>query len=202
MYNKLYTGPMFSGKTRRLVNDLERFVIAKQHIAWFEPKRDTRGGSHGGYISTRMAELKNSSYVHSLFITDPSEIIKTVERFKRTLDIKCIFIDEFFMIPFERQFFFDYQNSSLKDIPMVFAGLTVGWDSNVIKTALNVIPFMDEIKKSDAICMNCGKPANYSYFVGNWDTSDPIDNGTNYKCLCADCYMKEIKEPITASFKG
>ena len=42
MYNKLFTGPMFAGKTRRLVHELEKFVLAKKHVAWFEQKRDTR----------------------------------------------------------------------------------------------------------------------------------------------------------------
>ena len=201
MYNKLFTGPMFSGKTRRLVVELEKYVIAKRHVAWFEPKRDTRGGSHGGFIAQRMEELKNSDYVHSYAFTNPQEIIDTVIKLRKHTKIQCIFIDEFFMVPFERQFFYDYQNSELKDIPMVFAGLTVGADSNLMKTAIPVIPYMDEIKKFSAICMNCGESANYSYFVGDWDSSDPIDNGKNYKCLCASCYVKATGKPLQHNWK-
>lgn len=202
MYNKLFTGPMFSGKTRRLVIELERYILAKRHVVWFEPQRDTRGGSHGDFIAQRMEELKNSEYVHSFEFTKPEEIIEHVSKLIRHTKIECIFIDEFFMVPFERQFFYDYQASELKDIPMVFAGLTVGADSNLIKTAIPVIPYMDEIKKFSAICMNCGKTANYTYFDGDWDSSDPIDNGHNYKVLCADCYMKLTKKPLTHTWKG
>ena len=206
MYNKLFTGPMFAGKTRRLVHELEKFVLAKKHVAWFEPKRDTRGGSHSNFITQRMEELKNSECVNSYNFSDPNEIIQTVLNLqKRHVSIACIFIDEYFMVPFTKQFFYDYQNSGLKDIPMVFAGLTVGWDATMLATAAIVIPFMDEINKEDAICMKCGKPANYYYYKGGleaWNAAkDPIDNGQCYEVLCHDCYIKETKKPIESTWK-
>lgn len=202
MYNKLFTGPMFSGKTRRLVIELERYVLAKRHVAWFEPKKDTRGGSHGDFISHRMQELKNIEYVHRFDLSKPEDVISITTELCKDYKIECIFIDEFFMIEFTRQFFYDYQFSTLKDIPMIFAGLITGADSNIMKTAIPVIPYMDEIKKFTAICMNCGKTANYTCFLGDWDKSDPIDNGKNYKVFCADCYMKYTKKPLTHTWKG
>lgn len=201
MYNKLFTGPMFSGKTRRLVTELERYVIAKRHVIWFEPLIDSRGESHGSFITKRMEELKNSEYVHSFKIKKPEDVIIESQKLQEKLRIEGIFIDEFFMIPFERQFFYDYQNSNLKDIPLVFAGLIAGADSNLMPTTLQVLPFMDEIEKFNSICMNCGKDANYSYFVGDWNTADPIDDGTNYKALCSDCYVKLTKQPLNHEHK-
>lgn len=202
MHTKLFTGPMFAGKTRRLVTELEKYVIAKKDVIWFEPKRDTRGRSHGSFISQRMEELKNSSYVHSFTISKPDELIKEASKIKKQHpEIACIFIDEYFMIPFKRQFFYDYYDTELRDIPLVFAGLTVGWGAKLLDTAIEILPFMDEIDKEDAICMQCGKPANYSYYKGGieaWNSLglDPIDTGKNYICLCHDCYIKETKKPI------
>lgn len=192
---------MFAGKTRRLVTELEKYVIAKKHVVWFEPERDTRGGSHGSFISQRMEELKNSSYVHSFSIKKPEELIAKALEIQKHTEIACIFIDEYFMLPFKRQFFYDYWATELRDVELVFAGLTVGWGAKLLDTAIEILPFMDEIDKENAICMQCGKPANYSYYKGGikaWNELklDPIDTGKNYICLCHDCYMEETKKPI------
>lgn len=199
MKTKLITGPMKSGKTRQLVLDLEQYVIAKKDVIWFEPEKDTRGGSHGNFLAARMEELKNSSYVHSFKIKKPEEIFTKASEVFKWHKIFAIFIDEFFMIPFERDFFYKYQSSELKEIPITFAGLISSWSCELFPAAKNIIPFMDEIQKTDAICMECSKPANYSYFIKNWDSKDSIsiDTGDNYKCLCHDCYMKLTKRPFT-----
>lgn len=197
MYCTLITGPMFSGKTTKLVGKLEKYVLAKKHIAWFEPKMDDRGGSHENTTSLRMKELKESPYVHSFQIEKPEEIFSLLK--DNWVDPECIFVDEFFMIPFKRQFFYDYNASKYSKIPLVFAGIMYSWSAELFPTSIEILPFMDAIEKDVAICMKCGKPAQYSYYSG--DTGDfdgkksVIDHG-QYSCLCADCYMKKTKKPL------
>lgn len=198
MQTRIFTGPMFSGKTRKLVIALEKLVLAKKHVLWFEPKCDTRGGSHGNYIASRMEELKNSEYVHTFQIESPDDIFKyTSEMLKRLGSIAEIFIDEYHMLDFKREFFYEYQKKDFNYIPLTFAGLIVGCDAVVLNTAREVIPFMDEIVKENAICMNCGASANYYTYIGSWSMDARIDTGKNYKCLCHDCYMKATGKPIT-----
>ena len=203
MKTKLITGPMKSGKTRQLVLELEQFVIAKKDVIWFEPEKDTRGGSHGNFLTQRIEELKNSPYVHSFRIKSPKDIFEKATPIASRNKIQSIFIDEFFMLPFERQFFYDYEKSFLSEIPIVFAGLVSAWSAELFPSAINVIPFMDEILKTDAICMECGKPANYSYFTKNWESNDAVtvDTGDNYKCLCHKCYMQKTSHPISIDSK-
>lgn len=196
MFVKLFTGPMFSGKTRKLVTDLERYVIAKKHVAWFEPVIDTRGGSHGNYIAQRMIELKESEYVHCFKINTPEEIISVCLEKLSGIRINAIYIDEYHMLDFKRQFFYDYHDSIIREIPLIFSGLINGCDATVLKVAEEVLPFVDEIKKENAICMDCGKSANYYSYIGKWSPDNQIDNGKNYKCLCHDCFMKLTKKPI------
>lgn len=196
MQTKLFTGPMFSGKTRRFVVEVEKYVIAKRHIAWFEPVSDTRGGSHGNYIAQRLEELKLSEYVHFFRIEHPEDIIKLTGKCLTEAKIEAVFIDEYHMLDFERQFFYDYHDSPLKDIPLIFSGLISGADAVVLNAAREVIPFMDKIEKENAICMECGNSANYYAHVGDWGMDKRVDTGKNYKCLCHDCYMKLTKKPI------
>lgn len=190
MHTKIFTGPMFSGKTRKLVMDLEKFVIAKKHVLWFEPTCDTRGGSHGDYIAIRMKELKNSEYVHTQRVDSPEEILTTSEAIIEKYPIVAIYVDEYHMLDFQREFFYNWQCSKVSEIPITFSGLITGYDASVLLVAQNVLPFMDEIVKENAICMDCGKSANYYAYVGNYAKEGVIDNGKNYKCLCHNCYMK------------
>lgn len=199
MHNILLTGPMFAQKSTRLISRLEKYTLANMHVAWFEPKRDTRGGTHNSFTTQKMAELKNSEFVHCFQIEQPKEIFSKIAD-QGFLKLHCIFIDEFFMIPFTRQFFYDYNKSFLKEVPLVFAGLISGWYSKLFPAAIEILPFMDEIDKENAICMHCGKPANYSYFNGDWNNEEIVidDNQGAYSCLCHDCYMKKTKKPIEA----
>ena len=197
MFTRIFTGPMFSGKTRRLVTALERYVYAKKYVLWVDPKQDTRGGSHGNYIAQRMSELKQFEYVIHVIVSDPSEIIPKALEVLKTHKLEAIFIDEYHMLDFKRQFFYDYEASDLKDIPLTFSGLIVGCDAIVLNVAREVLPFMDSIEKENAVCMDCGKPANYYTYIGNWSIDKRVDTGKNYKCLCHDCYMKVTGRPIS-----
>ena len=194
MHNTLLTGPMYSSKSTRLINRIEKYVLAKKHIAWFEPVKDTRGCNHNPYTNKRAEELKKSPYVSTYRIESPEEI------FKLDFVPAAIFIDEYFMLPFTRSFFYDYSNSKFGEVPLIFAGLINGWDCRMFPTAIEILPFMDEIDKELAICMECGKPANYFYYNGeNWNKDATIDDNKGlYLCLCSDCYIKRTKEPLTA----
>lgn len=196
MQTKLFTGPMFSGKTRRFVVELEKYVIAKRHVALFYPAGDTRGGSHGNYVAQRLEELKFSEYVHFFRVDHAEDAIKLTGKCLAQAKIEAVFIDEYHMLDFERQFFYDYHDSPLKDIPLIFSGLISGADAVVLNAAREVIPFMDKIEKENAICMECGNSANYYAYVGDWGMDKRVDTGKNYKCLCHDCYMKLTKKPI------
>lgn len=201
MKTKIFTGPMWSGKTRKLVTTLEKYVIAKKSVVWFEPKCDTRGGSHGSYIGKRMQELKDSSYVYCFAIESSKEIFQIVEDLLKNRpeeNIALICIDEYHMLDFRRQFFYDYCNSNLENIPLIFSGLISGYDSVLLNTAKEVLPFMDEIVKENAICMNCGESANYYNYIGKWKMSARIDTGSNYECLCHKCYISATGKPFIA----
>ena len=187
---------MFSGKTRRFVVELEKYVIAKRHVALFYPAGDTRGGSHGNYVAQRLEELKFSEYVHFFRVDHAEDIIKLTGKCLAQAKIEAVFVDEYHMLDFERQFFYDYHDSPLKDIPLIFSGLISGADAVILNAAREVIPFMDKIEKENAICMECGNSANYYAYVGDWGMDKRVDTGKNYKCLCHDCYMKLTKKPI------
>ncbi|MCF0126652.1 MAG: hypothetical protein HUJ68_13050 [Clostridia bacterium] len=188
----LLTGCMFSGKTRRLVDELEKRVLAKQNVLYVHPKKDTRENkSHQSYVSKHLDELINNNLVKIIEVNSSSEIVLHLVN-SMEANYSAIFIDEYFMINFsEIQTFLNTVNSM--NIPDVyFAGLISDANCKLFAEAENVLPYIDDIIKTNAVCMGCGAPANYSHFIGNHFKKNDInvDNGSSYRCLCWKCYSK------------
>ena len=49
---KMYVGPMFSGKSTKLIQQIERYKFAKKNIVCFKPAMDNRYTTEG-FIVTR-----------------------------------------------------------------------------------------------------------------------------------------------------
>lgn len=187
----LLTGGMFSGKTRRLVDELEKRILAHKSVLYVHPFKDTRENkSHQSFVSKHLDELISDKLVDIIEVNDISEVTKFLS--ETDINYSSIFIDEYFMIKFQN--IEDFLNKANElEIPDIYlAGLISDANCKLFKEAENVLPYADEIVKANAVCMECGAPANYSHFIGNHFKSDDInvDNGSSYRCLCWKCYAK------------
>ena len=187
----LITGGMFSGKTRRLVDELEKRVLAHKSVLYVHPLKDTRENkSHQSFVSKHLDELISDNRVDIIEANDIADVIKFLDTTK--ISYSSIFIDEYFMIKFHDIEAFLNKVHELAIPDVYLAGLIADANCKLFKEAENVLPYADEIIKSNAVCMECGAPANYSHFIGNHFKKDEInvDNGSSYKCLCWKCYAK------------
>ena len=188
----LLTGGMFSGKTRRLVDEMEKRVLAKQNVLYVHPVKDTRENkSHQSFVSKHLDELISDNLVDIIEVNDIVEVTQYLGNTEKKYS--SIFIDEYFMIKFSDRIESFLNRVNELEIPDVYlAGLIADANCKLFKEAENILPYMDEIIKANAVCMECGAPANYSHFIGNHFKKDEInvDNGSSYKCLCWKCYAK------------
>ena len=81
----IYTGPMFGGKTTRMLSQLERAKYQRKSIILFKPKRDDR------YSSDRV-------HTHSCASWPAVEIEKGSDIFSMIDECEVIAVDEAFMI--------------------------------------------------------------------------------------------------------
>lgn len=188
----LLTGGMFSGKTRRLVDEMEKRVLAKQNVLYVHPIKDTRENkSHQSFVSKHLDELISNKLVDIIEVNDIAEVTQYIGNTDK--EYSSIFIDEYFMIKFGDRIETFLNIVNKHEIPDVYlAGLISDANCKLFKEAENVLPYMDDIIKANAVCMECGAPANYSHFIGNHFKNDDInvDNGSSYRCLCWKCYAK------------
>ena len=217
MYCRLLTGPMKAGKTRRLANEIEKYILAKKNVLFVRPIKDTREESdmsHNSFISQYFNKLLQSEYVTTIEIKNIYDIFPgkaLTAKVWHDKDFNAVFIDEFFMIEgWDKEFFFHWNwemERGRKEIPLIIAGISNSWNGDTFKATSIIYPFMDSIEREHAVCECCGKPANYHFFnkgAEGWGASDSmVDNDHNwFTCMCFDCYVSRCGgKPITVDIK-
>lgn len=169
-------GSMFSGKTEELLRRLKRAKIAKQEIEIFKPAMDTR------YSDIEVTSHDKNS-IPSTVVEHSSNILLLAS------NIEVVGIDE--------AQFFDMglvdvcQQLADQGIRVIIAGLDMDFKRNPFGPIPNLCAIADDVEKVHAICVECGKLANYSYrLVSNNDKQVMLGELQEYKPLCRSCYIR------------
>ncbi|MBD8348229.1 MULTISPECIES: thymidine kinase [unclassified Dysgonomonas] len=169
-------GSMFSGKTEELLRRLKRAKIAKQQIEIFKPAIDTR------YSEVEITSHDKNS-IPSTVVEHSSNILLLAS------NIEVVAIDE--------AQFFDMglvdvcQQLADQGIRVIIAGLDMDFKRNPFGPMPNLCAIADDVEKVHAICVECGKLANYSFrLVSTNDKQVMLGELEEYKPLCRQCYTR------------
>lgn len=177
---EIILGPMFSGKTTRLIEIYNKYNRSSKKISVINYSMDTR--YHDKMLSTHnqvMIPCIFSSTIHSLL---DSPVIK---------DADIILINE-------GQFFEDVYESVVELVEKMkkkvyVCGLDSDFKRNKFGNLLNLIPLCDNVVKLHSNCNQCDNEAIFSYRITN-ETSQVAIGSTNYIPLCRCCYNKMGEE--------
>ncbi len=166
-------GSMFSGKTEELIRRLKRAMIARQKVAIFKPKIDTR------YSTTEIVS-HDKQKIKSKVVEKPEEILHLA------LEAQVVGIDE-------AQFF----DNSLVDIcqklanmgkRVIVAGLDQDYRGKPFEPIPQLLAVAEYITKTHAICVVCGNPANHTQRK-TADKDKIIVGATDiYEARCRNCF--------------
>lgn len=168
-------GSMFSGKTEELLRRLKRAKIAKQQIEIFKPAIDTR------YSDIEITSHDKNS-IPSTVVEHSSNILLLAS------NIEVVAIDE--------AQFFDMglvdvcQQLADQGIRVIIAGLDMDFKRNPFGPMPNLCAIADDVEKVHAICVECGRLANYSFRLVSNDKQVMLGELEEYKPLCRQCYMR------------
>lgn len=168
-------GSMFSGKTEELLRRLRRALIAKQKIEIFKPAIDTR------YSDTQIVS-HDKNYISSTIVEHSSNILLL------SSNVEVIGIDE-------AQFFDDglsdvCQTLADQGIRVIVAGLDMDFKRKPFGPMPHLCAIADDVKKVHAICVECGRLANFSYRIIDNDKQVVLGELDEYKPLCRRCYLE------------
>lgn len=173
---KLFTGPMFSGKSSLLFSEIDKAIIAKIPVCLVRPKVDTRDFLIHGKKETGTCDVYS--------VDDLSQV--PYDQY----DIICV--DEgHFLKSLEECFL--WANNGKKVFIAVLNGdrFQKEWE-----TVRRIIPLVDDITFLKAVCSRCGSyEAAFSYKEGDANTGQLNIGGSaeKYTALCRDC-LNEMKD--------
>ncbi len=168
-------GSMFSGKTEELLRRLRRAKFAKQQVEIFKPAMDTRFSA---------AEVV--SHDRNTILSTPVEHSSNILLLSSEADV--VGIDE-------AQFF----DQGLVDVCLQLADqgtrvIVAGLDMDFKRNPFGPIPALcavaDDVTKVHAICVECGRLANYSHRLVENDKQVLLGETEEYRPLCRKCYLQ------------
>lgn len=171
---KVFTGPMFSGKSDALLKEYDH-IYHKSKILLFKPKIDTRDF---GVVKTR-----NNKEVSAILISDLKDIYKYLEE-----KITTIFLDEANFIKGDISVLTDL--SIYKDLDIFISGLNLTSELKPFGIMPEIMAIADEIVFMHASCNECNRDASYTYYNGP-KNKDILVGNDNYIALCARCLRKK-----------
>jgi thymidine kinase len=189
-YLELIVGPMFSGKTSRLLEIYKKCEISNINSIIINHKSDDRYSKDSTLLSHRQDKapciLLNSlqPIVNSMACNNPCEIAQKIH------NSKVILINE-------GQFFDDIKESVMILVEeynkiVYVCGLDGDFKRNMFGNLLNLIPFCDKIEKLPSLCKICcnGNNAIFSHRTSKNMSQKLIGGSDEYLPLCRKCYQE------------
>lgn len=172
----LFVGPMFSGKTTKLVNIYNECVRDNKRVVAINYATDTR--YHTTLLSTHDQEMIPCIQCMCL-----AEIISD----NRVITSGVVLINE-------GQFFPDIYEAIVCLVEtynkhVIVCGLDGDFKRSKFGQLCDLIPLCDSITKLSATC-ECGQPSIFSHRTSN-ETTQVVIGSSNYKPLCRPCYLRE-----------
>lgn len=170
---EVIAGSMFSGKTEELIRRMKRAKIAQQKTMIFKPKVDTR------YSEDKVVS-HNANAIDSIPVAKAEEILELANGYE------VIGIDE-------AQFFSDIlvevcNRLADKGIRVIVAGLDMDFAGKPFGPIPRLFAIAEYVSKVHAICMRCGKLAQYSHRLSDNDKQFLLGEKDIYEPLCRKCY--------------
>ena len=178
------TGPMFSGKTSRLIELLEREILAGRNTLLFKPEIDKR------YDTTFVTTHKGMRLPAIVLNTDNDGVNKMYNLSK---NVDVIGIDE-------AQFW--NHNSTLPEIAdkissenkiVYVAALNKNHLGYPFKTSMEIISRADQVYSLTAVCAKCGENATFTQRVMNgkevFGEQIKIGGMESYEPRCRKCFI-------------
>jgi len=185
-YLELILGPMFSGKTSKLVQVYKQCRICDIPVIAINHINDIERNSDQG---TNYLTNHDNIPIPCVCTNDLSFITNMVEKYQVILINEGQFFHD--LIPFVKS-----QLVLKKQI--YIAGLDGDFQRNVFGDLLQLIPLCDKVEKLTSLCGICknGNPGIFSKRISREMTQMVVGGSDKYIPVCRICYETDIEENV------
>ena len=147
----VFTGPMFSSKTTRLLDMIDRSKYQKRNAALFKASMDDR------YSHTAVCTHSGASSP-GVPIDSGSALLEFLSRSEEVYDV--IAVDEAFMIEGISEVLIWLFR---KGISVYVSSLALSYNATVFEEMSILLPWATRVEVCTAVCTKCGKDAFYTH---------------------------------------
>jgi len=177
----LIIGPMFAGKTRKLLHILEMSILRDLKCVVITYQDDDRYGTVCTHAGQAISNKKQTA--ESL----PIQVLtgKTLQEIEIPADVQAIAIDEGQFFPDLPEVCNNWANTGYK---VIIAALNGNFRQQVFGRIGDLIPYCETITKRHAICMQCRKrPASFTIRTSPELEEMVIGAQDKYRAVCRLC---------------
>ena len=168
----VFVGPMKSGKSQRMFNELHRQEIAGKDVLIFKPQIDNRAGND--YVATRSGEKIKAISINN---------IEDLENYNADV----YFIDEF---QFLKGDVGTIESLAQKGKKFFISGLNLTSEKKPFGKMGDLMCIADSVQLLTSVCEICKSDnAIFSYFKGEKNTDIQVGD-SEYIPVCRNCYNK------------
>jgi len=194
---EVIVGPMFSGKTERLIARLHRAQYARKRLRILKPAHDTRTQ---GFIASRAVSEGGGSELTARL---PALMVHTAEEFARATadhDYDVLAVDEAQFFPldtppvdslgwFGRAIRGLLRERAQSDLRIIIAGLDMDFAQGPFGPVPGLMAMADRIEKLTGVCMVCGSDSGViSQRVVPEEAQLVVGDTSEYQVRCRACY--------------
>lgn len=171
----VYTGPMFSGKTSRMLLEVEKCRHAGYEIHAFKPLIDDR------YADSQIVTHMGWSF--------PAKCVSSGEEISKIMlsDVKdssrcLVVVDELFMIPGSaEELIWLYKQG----VNVAIASIDLSYSCEPFEEVTKILPWATRVEKYASACSVCGNDAYYTYRKVDGENSLVLVGGNDlYESRC------------------
>ncbi len=194
---EVIVGPMFSGKTERLIARLHRAQYAKKRVRIIKPAHDTRTQ---GYIASRAVNPDGTTEVtdqlSAVMVQGEAEFWHVVGRNK--FDVLAVDEAQFFPLDTPMRDSLGWFGRAIRELlrqrcdtglRIIVAGLDMDFAEEPFGPIPGLLALADSVEKLTGVCMVCGSDAGYiSYRMIPDERQLVVGDAGEYQVRCRSCY--------------
>lgn len=172
---KVFTGPMFGGKTTRMIAALERFQYQNKKTILFKPKMDKR------YSEETVVTHKGQE--HKCVLVEDG-----FEMFNASMDYDVVAVDEMFMIPHSSdcllQLFKKGKTILISSLQLSSASEHLPITYEAFEEIQKIMPWATSIEVCPAVCSKCERDAFYTDRLATEQKKVLVGGAESYQPVC------------------
>ena len=187
---EIFTGPMFGGKTTRLIAALERYKYQNKNLILFKPSIDGRYSKSTIVTHSGISWDNRNSFCKTQIVDTGVELLKIFSDFHKSHTIDVVGIDEAFMIPEVAEAAIEIYKSG---VTVLVSSLQLSSAGKPYKEMSTLLPWATSVQICPAVCSVCGEDAFFTRKKSGDDNGEIEIGGSElYEPVCFRHYFDNV----------